>query len=90
MLVVNRGISGDFHIFRGSDAQVFLGGLRVVTSDRVTVRDPRGGRISGRVFTTTSGTLAVVFNYEFFSDAGAKLIFRRVEKKVTGGLSTHA
>lgn len=73
MLVVNRGHSGQYHIFRGGDADRFLYGLGIVAWHPVVLRFQADHNEKARFLVTEGGTAVLVLNPESISNAEAKL-----------------
>ncbi len=81
MLVVNQGLSGDFHIFRGSEASEFLASLHVVAARKAVVILPPRRIERGSFFLTKAGTLLLVLNSENLDDELVKRAFDKVADK---------
>lgn len=89
MLAVNQGISGTFHIFRGSAAHDFLGGVEVVSNDPCIIKLNRDRIEKGRFFLTKAGTGILVLNAENIGDAVARLAYKQVWSAVGRKLRRH-
>lgn len=81
MLVVNKGTSGAFHIFRGSQAKEFIGAIEVVAGRKVivTLRENRVER--GQFFLTKAGTGLLCLPAEDLTDELAQQAFNRTAKQ---------
>lgn len=73
MLVINRGLSGKYHILRGSDAAQFLYGLGVASWNPVVLRFQADHTEHGKFIVTEVGTAVLVLNPESISNPEAKL-----------------
>jgi hypothetical protein len=81
VLVVNQGLSRQFHIFRGAEACNFIGTLDVVQARRVLVKLPGPRFERGLFFMTKARTLLLVLHRESLDDATARRAFRQVSKQ---------
>src|SRR6266568_784455 len=81
VLVVNQGLSGQFHIFRGSEASEFLASLHVVAARKAVVILPPRRIERGSFFLTKALTMLLVLNSENLDDELATRAFCKVANK---------
>ena len=77
MLVINRGGSGSWHIFRGPEVHDFLSGVVVVATWPIALRVFGLGTELARLFGTEGGTYILCLNNERIPDIVAKALFKK-------------
>lgn len=80
MLVVNRGLSGAWHILRGSDAREFLNDIEIVSCNTVVLILPAGRKVKAQLMATMATTFILVMSPEDLSNAVAQLAFSQALK----------
>lgn len=78
MLVINKGHSGQFHIFRGGLAQQFLVPLEIAAHQDVLVLLPDQRREIAKLLLTKANTWVVVLNAEDLDNRTALAIFNKL------------
>jgi hypothetical protein len=83
MLVINRGLSGKWHVFRGTEAQTFMSRLDVAGSQKCVVALPKGRFEKALFCLTKANTGLLIFNSETVDVALAKIAYLQVWKKLS-------